>query len=126
MNSKITRLQNFKDYIRDTKIYIRDSFHDFLRHKVKVGYKTQPEHEFIPDQSKLGMHLAIIDPDSFIVEDIMTTDPKFGGLLKLRPLFVEISHSDRNKIKIGEGTPWVYNLEDNTYTQLEKIEGQEQ
>jgi len=121
MDNKISRLDSIKEYFRDLKIYSKDSIHEFIRHKVKIGYKASPNHEFMPDQSKLGMHLAILDPDNLMVEDIMTTDPKFGGMLKLRPIFVEISHEDKSKITFGDNPRWVYNPDDKTFVQLENI-----
>jgi hypothetical protein len=121
MKNKISRFQALKNFFVDLKIYTKDSAIDTLRRKIKIGYRTQPNHEFVPDQSKLGMHLAILDPEGLLVEDIMTTNPKFGNLLKMRPIFIEISHEDKDKIKIGEGHPWMYNPEEKTFIQLSDI-----
>jgi len=121
MNNKISFIQNIKDYFRDIKIHSKDRTHNFIRHKVKIGYKTPKDHAFIPDQSKLGMHVAVLDPDSLIVEDIMTTNPKFGNLLKMRPIFIEINHEQKDKINLNEGQPWIYNEDEKDFFQFEDL-----
>ena len=122
MNNKISFIQNIKDSIRDLKIYIKDKIHNFIRHNIKIGYKAPKDHAFIPDQSKLGMHIAILDPDSMIVEDIMTTNPKFGNLLKMRPVFIEINHEQKDKINLNEKHPWIYNEQEKDFFQFTDLE----
>lgn len=122
MNNKISFFQNVKDSIRDIKIYLKDRFHNFIRHKIKIGYRAPKDHAFVPDQSKLGMHIAILDPSSMIVEDIMTTNPKFGTLLKMRPVFIEINHEQKDKINLNEKRPWIYNEQEKDFFQLVDLE----
>lgn len=122
MNNKISFIQNIKDSIRDIKIYIKDKVHSFVRHNIKIGYKAPKDHAFVPDQSKLGMHIAILDPDSMIVEDIMTTNPKFGNLLKMRPVFIEINHEQKDKMNLNEKHPWIYNEQEKDFFQFTDLE----
>jgi hypothetical protein len=121
MSNKISIFKDFKDKIRDLKWYGKEKGHDTLRHKLKVGYKTQPNHEFVPDQSKLGMHLAILHPESLIVEDIIHTGKDLGEILKLRPIFIQLSPEDQEKIKLGEKHPWMYIEEEKRFHQFEDL-----
>jgi hypothetical protein len=122
MNNKISFIQNIKNYFIDISVYSKDKIHSFIRHKIKIGYRVPKDHEFVPDQSKLGMHLAILDPENFVVADIMTTDPQFGSFLQKRPIFVEINHEQRKKINLKEGKDWVFNPELKDFFELEHIE----
>lgn len=122
MNNKISFIQNIKNSIKDINIYTKDKIHSFIRHKIKIGYKAPKDHAFVPDQSKLGMHVAILDPDSLIVEDIMTTNPKFGNLLKMRPVFIEINHEQKDKMNLNEKHPWIYNEEEKDFFQFTDLE----
>jgi hypothetical protein len=121
MDNKISRFQNIKDSLRDLKWYGKEKGHDTVRHKLKIGYKTPKNHEFIPDQTKLGGHFAILHPDSLIVEDIIHTGKEFGDLLAIRPYFIQLSPEQHSQIKIGEGHPWMYVEEDKDFIQLKEI-----
>lgn len=121
MNTKIGFIQGLKDYFRDITIYVKTFTSKYLRHNLKIGYRTPKNHEFIPDQSKLGMHLAILDPTSMIVEDIMTTNPKFGNLLKMGPIFIEINHEQKNKLNL-DSKNWIYNEDEKDFFEIKDID----
>lgn len=124
MNNKISFLQNIKNYFKDVYVYSKSQTHEFIRHKIKIGYKVPKEHDFVPDQSKLGMHVAILDPETLVVADIMTTDPQFGKFLQTRPIFIEINHEQRKKIDIKGDKGWIYNEELKEFFELEDIVGE--
>jgi hypothetical protein len=121
MNTKISFIQALKDYFRDITIYVKTFISKYLRRTLKIGYKTPKNHEFIPDQSKLGMHLAILDPISMMVEDIMTTNPKFGNLLKMGPIFIEINHEQKDKLDL-DLKKWIYNEDEKDFFEINDIE----
>jgi hypothetical protein len=121
MNTKISFIQAIKDYFRDIAIYVKTFISKYLRRTLKIGYKTPKNHEFIPDQSKLGMHLAILDPISMMVEDIMTTNPKFGNLLKMGPIFIEINHEQKDKLDL-DLKKWIYNEDEKDFFEINDIE----
>jgi hypothetical protein len=121
MNTKISFIQAIKDYFRDIVIYVKTFISKYLRRTLKIGYKTPKNHEFIPDQSKLGMHLAILDPISMMVEDIMTTNPKFGNLLKMGPIFIEINHEQKDKLDL-DLKKWIYNEDEKDFFEINDIE----
>jgi len=101
MNNKISFIQNIKNYFMDISVYSKDKIHSFIRHKIKIGYRVPKDHEFVPDQSKLG---------------------QFGSFLQKRPIFVEINHEQRKKINLKEGKDWVFNPELKDFFELEHIE----
>jgi hypothetical protein len=121
MNTKLSFTQSLKDYLRDISVYVKTHANKYLRNNLKIGYKVPKDHEFIPDQSKLGMHLAILDPTSMIVEDIMTTNPKFGNLLKMGPIFIEINHEQKNKLDLNSKN-WIYNEDEKDFFEIKEID----
>ena len=104
MNTKISFIQGLRDYFRDIAIYVKTFTSKYLRHNLKIGYRTPKNHEFIPDQSKLGMNLAI-----------------FGNLLKMGPIFIEINHEQKNKLDL-DSKNWIYNEDEKDFFEIKDIE----
>jgi hypothetical protein len=122
MNSKIKLIEDIKLKIRDFNWFAKNKTHETIRHKVKIGYRVPKNHEFIPDQSVLGRHYAIVNPESFVVEDVMHCGESMGNLLELRPIFIPLSEEDRHKLHFKPEEPvWVYNSEQNDFFRAEEI-----
>lgn len=122
MSNKITLLKDIKSKIKDFSWFTKNKTHEAIRHKVKIGYRTPKNHQFVPDQSKLGRHYAIVNPESFVVEDVMHCGESMGDLLEQRPIFIPLDLDTKHKLHFKPEEPvWIYNPEENDFFRTESI-----
>ena len=122
MKSKLNFIDDLKLKIRDINWFAKNKAHETIRHKVKIGYRTPKNHEFIPDQSQLGRHYAIVNPESFVVEDVMHCGESMGDLLEMRPFFIPLDRDTKHKLQFKPEEPvWIYNSEENDFFRAEVI-----
>lgn len=122
MTNKIKLIDDIKLRLRDVNWFAKNKTHETIRHKVKIGYRTPKNHEFVPDQSLLGRHYAIVNPESFVVEDIMHCGESMGDLLEQRPIFIPLDQETKHKIHIRPEEPvWIYNPNENDFFRTESV-----
>jgi hypothetical protein len=122
MKNKIKLIDDIKTRLRDINWFAKNKAHETIRHKVKIGYRVPKNHEFTPDQSLLGRHYAIVNPESFVVEDVMHCGESMGDLLESRPFFIPLNKENKNKLQFKPEEPvWVYNLEEKDFFRAEII-----
>jgi hypothetical protein len=123
MTSKIKLIDDIKLRLRDINWFAKNKAHETVRHKVKIGYKTPKNHKFVPNQSVLGRHYAIVNPESFVVEDVMHCGEGMGDLLESRPFFIPLNKENQDKVKFGPNELfWIYNPEEKDFFRAEIIE----
>jgi hypothetical protein len=122
MSNRIKLIDDLKTRVRDLGWFTKQKAHDTVRHKVKIGYRVPKNHEFIPDQSKLGRHYAIVNPDTFTVEDVMHCGEPMGDLLEQRPIFIPLDLETKHKLHFEPNSPiWIYNPEEKDFFRAEGI-----
>jgi hypothetical protein len=122
MNNKIKLIDDIKTRLRDINWFAKNKAHETIRHKVKIGYRVPKDHQFVPDQSKLGRHYAIVNPETFVVEDVMHCGESMGDLLEIRPFFIPLTQEAKHKLQFKPEEPvWVYNQEEKDFFRAEDI-----
>jgi hypothetical protein len=87
---------------------------------VEMGMKN---HEFVPDQRLLGRHYAIVNPETFVVEDVMHCGEAMGDLLESRPVFIPLSKEHQEKVQFKPNELfWIYNPEEKDFFRAEAAE----
>jgi hypothetical protein len=123
MTNKIKLIDDIKLRLRDINWFAKNKTHETIRHKIKIGYRTPKNHEFVPDQRLLGRHYAIINPETFVVEDVMHCGEAMGDLLESRPVFIPLSKEHQEKVQFKPNELfWIYNPEEKDFFRAEVIE----